>query len=107
MVSLPSDIIFEKRSLPEGDWSCDFRHRAMDALGRILLRDLPDGRGTHCSYEVSGDPADPRTAERRAVFEPIGLEIARQMERALGCRTDPRPIVPPRRSFRARWRRAR
>jgi hypothetical protein len=95
MISLPPDITFEKRSLPEGGWSYDFRHRAMGALGRILLRGLPDGRGTHCSYEVSGDPVDPRTAERRAVFEPIGMEIARQMERALGGWTDPRAVVSP------------
>lgn len=47
------------------------------------------------SYEVAGDPADPRTAERRAVFESLGLEIARQMERVTGPYTDPRPHAAP------------
>ena len=33
---------------------------------------------------MAGDPADPRTVERRAIFEPLGLEIARQMEQIAG-----------------------
>jgi hypothetical protein len=53
-------------------------------LGRILLQHLPEGRGTHLSYEVAGDPEDPRTAQRRAIFEPLGLEIARYMEESPG-----------------------
>jgi hypothetical protein len=36
MISLPPDITFEKRSLPEGGWSYDFRHCAMGALGRMV-----------------------------------------------------------------------
>ena len=95
MITLPPEITFEKRALPEGGWSYDFRHRALGALGRILLQGLPGGRGTHVSCEVAGDPADPRTAERRAIFGPLGMEIARQMERATGSYTDLRPVVPP------------
>jgi len=44
---------------------------------------------------MAGDPSEPRTAERRAVFEPLGLEIARQMEQATGPDTDPRPYAVP------------
>jgi hypothetical protein len=95
MISLPPGITFEKRPLPQGGWSYDFRHRTLGALGRILLQGLPGGRGTHVSCEVAGDPADPRTAERRAIFGPLGMEIARQMERATGAYTDPLPVVPP------------
>jgi hypothetical protein len=94
VIRLPREITFEKRSLSGGGWSYDFRHRTLGALGRILLQDLP-GRGTHVSYEVAGDPADPKTAQRRAVFAPLGLEIARQMEHATGPCLDPRPVVPP------------
>jgi hypothetical protein len=95
MIRLPPEITFEKRPLPGGGWSYDFRHRTLGALGRILLQDLPGGRGTHVSYEVAGDPVDPMTAPRRAVFEPLGLEIARQMEQVTGSYTDPRPVTPP------------
>ena len=94
MMRLPPEISFEKRPLPEGGWSYDFRHRGLGALGRILLQDMPGG-GTHVSYEVAGDPADPQTATRQAIFGPIGLEIARQMERATGSYAGPRPAVPP------------
>ena len=93
VIRLPREITFEKRSLSGGGWSYDFRHRTLGALGRILLQDLP-GRGAHVSYEVAGDPADPKTAQRRAVFEPLGLEIARQMEQATGPCLDPRPVAP-------------
>jgi hypothetical protein len=97
MIRLPPEITFDKRPLPgNGRWSYDFRHRSLGALGRILLQDLP-GRRTHISCEVAGDPADPRTAKWRAIFEPLGLEIARQMERATGPDTDARPhaAAPP------------
>lgn len=95
MIRLPPEITFNKRVLPEGGWCYDFRHRTLGALGRILLQDLPGGRGTHISCEVTGDPADPRTAERRAVFEPLGLEISRQMEQATGSVTGTGPVAKP------------
>ena len=95
MVRLPPEITFDKRPLPGGGWSYDFRHRTLGALGRILLQDLPGGRGTHISCDVAGDPADPRTAERRAVFEPLGLEISGQMEQATGPYAGQQPLTPP------------
>ena len=95
MISLPPDITFEKRPLPGDGWAYEFRHRTLGALGRILLQGLPEGRNAHISCEVAGDPADPRTAERRAIFEPLGLEIARQMEQIVGSLADKRPTVPP------------
>ena len=95
MIRLPPEITFEKHPLPGSDaWSFDFRHRALGTLGRILLQNLP-GRGTHVSCEVAGDPDDPRTAERRAIFEPLGREIARQMEQATGPDPAPRPYAAP------------
>lgn len=95
MIRLPPEITFEKRPLPgDGGWSFDFRHRTLGALGRILLQDLP-GRGTHVSCEVAGDPGDPRTTERRAIFEPLGREITRQMEHATGPDQVPGPYAAP------------
>jgi hypothetical protein len=96
MIRLPPEITFQKRVLSESSGSYEFRHRTLGVLGRILLRDLPEGRGTHLSCEVAGDPADPRTAERRAIFEPLGLEIARSMEEIAGPYPGPRPVAPPR-----------
>ncbi len=93
MISLPPDITFEKRPLPGDGWAYEFRHRTLGALGRILLQGLPEGRNAHISCEVAGDPADPRTAERRAIFEPLGLEIARQIEQIVGASTG--PVAPP------------
>lgn len=95
MVRLPPEITFDKRPLPGGGWSFDFRHRTLGALGRILLQDLPGGRGAHISCEVAGNPADPRTAERRATFEPLGLEISRQMEHVTGPYAGQQPPAPP------------
>ena len=86
MIRLPPEITFEKRPLSGGGWCYDFHHCTLGTLGRILLRDMPDGRRTHifCEVaEVAGDPDGPRTMQRRAVFEPLGLEIARQMASGL------------------------
>jgi hypothetical protein len=96
MIRLPPEVTFEKRVLSQSSWSYDFRHRTLGVLGRILLQDLPRGRGTHLSCEMAGDPADPRTAERRAIFEPLGPEIARYMEEIAGPYPGPRPVAPSR-----------
>ena len=31
-----------------------------------------------------GDPSDPMTTQRTAIFKPLGLELTRQMEAAFG-----------------------
>jgi hypothetical protein len=83
MIRLPPEITFEKRPLSGGRWCYDFRHSTLGTLGRILLREMPDGRRTHVSCEIAevdDDPANPITMQRRAVFEPLGVEITRQME---------------------------
>ena len=56
MISLPPDITFEKRSLPGGGWSYDFRHRGMGALGRRGRPDETDDGVFAPSFQaVSGD----------------------------------------------------
>src|SRR5260370_22740921 len=44
---------------------------------------IGDGR-CHMSCEVVGDPSDPMTTERTAIFKPLGLELTRPMEAAMG-----------------------
>ena len=67
-----------KEQLPSG-WAYVFRHAELGLLGRLVLQGLPSG---HCqiSCEVAGDPADPRTARRRTVLEPITTELVRRLE---------------------------
>ncbi|MGO9172217.1 MAG: hypothetical protein ACLP7P_09660 [Rhodomicrobium sp.] len=82
MIRLPPEITFKKRPLPDGGWCYDFHHCALGALGRVLLHAMPDGRNTRITCELAeanGDPAHPITIQRRAIFEPLGLEISEQM----------------------------
>jgi hypothetical protein len=79
---LPPDVSFQKQHLSNA-WAYMFRHRLLCEIGRILLQELGDGR-CHISCEVVGDPSDPMTTERTAIFKPLGLELTRQMEAAMG-----------------------
>ena len=90
---LPPDVSFEKQRLPDA-WAYVFRHRVLGELGRILLQELDDGR-CHISCEVVGDPSDPMTAQRAAIFKPLGLELSRQMEAALGTTPEEVAVDPP------------
>ena len=79
---LPADISFRKESLPSG-WAYVFRHTEIGELGRIVIQGRPDGQ-SHITCEVVGDPHDPMTKKREAIFKPLGLELVQQMERAMG-----------------------
>lgn len=92
---LPPDISCSQQPWPDGR-AYVFRHRLLGEVGRIVLEDIGDGR-THICYEVVGDPADPQTAARAAVFQPVGMELARQIEAMIGSRTDPLPVNLPER----------
>jgi len=90
---LPPDVSFNKQQLPHAT-AYVFRHRLLGELGRIVLEETSDG-STRLSFEVVGDPADPMTAERAAIFEPLGMELARQMKAATGPTADAGPSGPP------------
>ena len=66
---LPPDVSFEKQRLSNA-WAYVFRHRLLGEIGRILLQELDDGR-CHISCEVVGDPSDPMTTQREAIFKPL------------------------------------
>jgi hypothetical protein len=93
---LPPEVSFSKQPLSYG-WAYVFRHRLLGELGRIVMQETVDGR-THLSFEVVGDPADPRTAERTAIFQPLGMELARWIEAMTGPAADPLPVNLPMRS---------
>ena len=91
---LPPDVSFRKERLSYG-WAYVFRHTQLGNLGRLVLQGRPDGR-THLTGEVAGDPADPMTAKRAAIFKPLGLELAQKFDRATGgTGMDPGWILRP------------
>jgi len=79
---LPPDVSFEKQRLSNA-WAYVFRHRLLGEVGRILLQEFGDGR-CHISCEVVGDPSDPMTTQRAAIFKPLGLQLTRQTEAVMG-----------------------
>ena len=89
---LPPDISVRKE-LQSGTWVYVFRHTKLGELGRIILKGRPDGR-TNAICEVVGDADDPMTAKRRAIFEPLGMELVRLLDIATGG-TGERESVSP------------
>ncbi len=65
-----------------------FRHAELGELGRMLLQERTDGQ-TQITCSVVGDPNDPMTAKRAAIFEPIGRELSNQLEQVLGGSSEP------------------
>ena len=87
MFNLPSDISYRQEQLPNAV-AFVFRHSELGDLGRILLQERSDGP-TQILCEVVGDPNDPMTAKRGAIFEPIGRELANQLDEALEGSAEP------------------
>jgi hypothetical protein len=75
---LPPAVSMHKEPFPSG-WAYVFRRTELGLLGRLVLHALPIG---HCqvSCEVAGDPADPLTARRRAVLEPVTTALVQRLE---------------------------
>ena len=93
---LPPEVSFRKERLG-GAWAYVFRHNRLGDLGRILLQGRPDGR-SQLTLELAGDPHDPMTEERAAIFKPLGLEIAAAFEGATGSTgypVSPSTELPP------------
>lgn len=82
MFDLPPDVTFKKERLSFG-WAYVFRHNLLGELGRIPLQGRPDGR-THVTCEVVGDPDDPMTAQRAAIFESLGMELTQMLDATTG-----------------------
>ena len=99
MFNLPPDISYNKEQLPNG-FAFNFRHSQLGNIGRILLQERPDGQ-TQILCEVVGDPDDPMTAKRAAIFKPIGIELSNQLDVALGGKAQGNPtfVEPPPKSI--------
>ncbi len=59
-----------------------FRHEELGLLGRLILQDMV-GANCHISLELSGDPGDPMTEKRAAIFKPLGMDLASRLEKHL------------------------
>ena len=75
---LPPGVSMQKEQLPAG-WAYVFRHTELGLLGRLVLHGLPSGP-CQVSCEVAGDPADPLTARRRKVLEPVTTALVQRLE---------------------------
>jgi len=91
---LPPDVSVRKERLSSGDWVYVFRHTQLGNLGRIILQGRPDG-WTQVTCEVVGDANDPMTEKRAAIFKPLGIELANQLERATGGTGGDESVFPP------------
>jgi hypothetical protein len=95
-IRLPPDVSVEKRR--EGpDWMWYFRHHALGEIGRIRIASHGSGF-SQLICELVGSPDDPMTAQRQAIFEPIGLAVAAALPNAPDI-PDP-PLPPPSSSVR-------
>lgn len=90
---LPPGVSFHKRTLP-GGLAYVFRHRTLGELGRVVVHSRNDGR-THLTCEVVGDPADPMTESRAAIFKPLGLELTERLAAITGAPPDAHTVQPP------------
>src|SRR5262249_36557010 len=89
---LPAGVSFRKERLSESS-AYVFRHTTLGQLGRLVLRDWAGH--CHVSCEVAGDPEDPMTAERLAVFQPVAMALVEHLEAQTGGAVDPGTMVPP------------
>ena len=76
-VELPAGVSVAKRALG-GGWAYHFRDVKLGELGRIRVTDRGDGT-SELVCETAGDPLDPMTARRAALFEPLGRAVAGRM----------------------------
>jgi len=66
---LPPDVTSTRATLSNGAIAYSFRHARLGLLGRLVIGALGDQ--TQVTSELSGDSADPMTAARLAIFQPI------------------------------------
>jgi hypothetical protein len=80
-ITLPPEVSFQRQQ--QGGFYCyAFTHRTLGSLGRILL--IPHGaQQMEFRCEVTGDPSEPLTQKRLAIFQPIAHELTQRLEQGL------------------------
>lgn len=90
--SLPPGVSSRKEQVGDG-WAYVFRHTTLGLLGRLVLHDR--GGQCHVSCEVAGDPADPMTAQRLSVLQPLTTALVQRLEAQTGGPIDFHKMAPP------------
>ena len=90
---LPPGVSFQKERHGPG-WMYVFRHTELGQLGRLVLQGRADGQ-TQVTSELAGEPGDPMTAKRAAIFQPLALELTRRMGAVLGDAGSGGLVNPP------------
>ncbi len=90
---MPPGVSFRKEQL-HGCEAYVFRHIKLGELGRIVVKELPNGH-TYLSSEVAGDPDDPATETRKTIFAPLSKQITSIMESMLGIGSMEGTMPPP------------
>ncbi|WP_009630540.1 hypothetical protein [Synechocystis sp. PCC 7509] len=80
-ITLPPEVSFQRQQ--QGGFYCyAFTHSTLGSLGRILL--IPHGtQQMEFRCEVTGDPSEPLTQKRLAIFQPIAHELTQRLEQGL------------------------
>ena len=75
---LPPGVSCQKERLADG-WAYVFCHAPLGQLGRLVLHDIPSGRG-HISCEVAGKPVDSMPAQRLTLLQPVTTALMQRLE---------------------------
>jgi len=81
-VRLPPDVTSTRDTLANGAIAYSFRHARLGLLGRLVIGALGDQ--TQVTSELSGDPDDPMTAARLAIFQPISEALTAILDHRTG-----------------------
>lgn len=90
--SLPPEVTVQQQHLEDGAVYL-FRHQTLGELGRIVVRDVAGGQ-CHISSEVVGDAADPMTATRLKIFQPLSEQLTAALDAAFASRGPATPVPP-------------
>jgi hypothetical protein len=91
---LPPGVSWQQERLADG-WAYVFRHAQMGQLGRLVLHDIPSGRG-HISCEVAGDPADSIPAQRLTLLQLVTTALVQRLEAQTAGAVDVEGVAPHR-----------
>src|SRR5688572_28305826 len=71
-----------------------FRHTSLGELGRLCLTGAAGGQ-TQIMAEVVGNPSDPMTAQRQAIFQPLAMALIGLLEQRMGKGVVSPPVSSP------------
>lgn len=92
-IELPPGVSVAKRMLGDG-WAYHFRDELLGEIGRVRVVAREDG-ASQLICETAGDPLDPVTARRAALFEPLGRMMVDGAAAAPATNGLPAPLPPP------------